>query len=125
MQANKTTLILATVAALLASSSLVAQGALFLRDSPIAWMDDTDREILRATLEAIVRSPDGTVTDWSNPATGSRSRIKVTDTHEDLGTTCRNIQMRNETKSRSGGGKYRLCLAEDETWKFAPNAADK
>ena len=121
---NKNTPCLILITALLAAgiSSVGAQNTLFLRDSPIAHMDDQDEAILRETINAVVAAPDGTTTDWMNPATGSKGRLQVLDTHQDFGTTCRHIRMRNEVNGRKGGGVYRLCLAEDGRWKFAPNA---
>ena len=98
-----------------------AQNLSFLRESPIAWLDDNDEAILRATIDAVLEAPDGTTTDWQNPETGANGRVQVLDTEEAYGTTCRRIKMRNEAKGRKGGGTYRLCLADDGRWKFAPN----
>jgi surface antigen len=124
MQIRLTRITIAGTAAVLMALSASAQNPMFLRDSPIAKMDATDRAILRATIESIVLSPDGTETQWYNPETGSRGKLKVMDTHADLGTTCRNVKFLNESKGRRGGGEYRLCLADDGSWKFAPNQSD-
>ena len=105
---------------LLGTSAASAQNVMFLRESPVAWMDDTDEAILRETIEAVLASPNGTVTDWLNPKTGSKGRVQVTDTEEDFGTTCRRIRMRNEASGRKSGGNYRLCLSKDGQWRFAP-----
>ena len=105
---------------LLGTLTASAQNVLFLRESPIAWMDDTDEAILRETIEAVLAAPDGTATDWLNPETGSKGRVQVIDTGQDFGTTCRRIRMRNEASGRKGGGNYRLCLSKDGQWKFAP-----
>jgi len=105
---------------LLGSFAAPAQNVLFLRDSPIAWMDDADEAILHETIEAVLAAPDGTVTDWMNPETGSKGRVQVTDTDQDFGTTCRRLRMRNEASGRKGGGNYRLCLSKDGQWRFAP-----
>lgn len=97
-----------------------AQNLNFLRESPIAWLDDNDEAILRATIDAVLEAPDGTTTDWQNPATGANGRVQVLDTQQDFGTTCRRILMRNEASGRIGGGTYRLCLSDDGRWRFAP-----
>jgi surface antigen len=112
---------LAIIWLLAGSASAVAQNLNFLRDSPIGWLDDQDRAILTETIDAMLAAPDGTTTNWLNPATGSGGRIQVLDTHEALGTTCRRMLMRNEAKGRKSGGEFRLCLAKDGSWKFAPN----
>ena len=121
---NRNTPSLALIATLLLTgiTAATAQNTLFLRDSPIAFMDDQDEAILRATIDAVMAAPDGTTTDWLNPATGSKGRVQVLDTGEDFDTTCRHIRMRNEASNRKSGGTFRLCLAKDGSWKFAPNA---
>jgi surface antigen len=105
----------------LATTGLSAQNLNFLRESPIGWLDDQDRAILRATIDAVMAAPDGTTTDWLNPETGSTGRLQVLDTHEDFGTTCRRLRMRNEAKGRKAGATYRLCLSADGQWRFAPS----
>jgi surface antigen len=104
--------------------SASAQNYLFLRDSPIGWLDAKDQQILLGAINSVLDSPDGTKIDWSNPDSGSNGRIQVLDKHEDFGTTCRSIRMRNEAKGRKSGGNYRLCLSEDGQWRFAPNAEE-
>ncbi|MCP4001070.1 MAG: hypothetical protein GY727_09190 [Gammaproteobacteria bacterium] len=107
----------------LPASTVLAQNTMFLRESPIAHLDKQDRKILHQTINEILNSPDGTVMDWSNPKTGSNGRVKVLDTHKDLGTVCRNIRARNEARGRKADGIYRLCKAKDGSWKFAPPAS--
>jgi surface antigen len=98
-----------------------AQNTSFLRKSPVAGMDAKDQAILRAALDEVLAAPDGTTKDWKNPETGSFGRIQVLDSHKDMGTTCRNVRMSSEASGRKGAGNYRLCLADDNTWRFAPN----
>lgn len=113
---------LALLAASVTASN--AQNLNFLRNSPIGWMDKQDQAILRQTIDAMLLAPDGTTTDWLNTATGSHGRVQVIDEGKDFGTTCRHIRMRNEARGRIDGGVYRLCLATDGKWKFAPNASN-
>lgn len=122
MNKNKICLALISTLLLTGATTATAQNTLFLRDSPIAFMDDQDEAILRETIDAVLAAPDGTTTDWMNPATGSKGRVQVLDTGEDFGTTCRHIRMRNEASNRKSGGIIRLCLGKDGSWKFAPNA---
>ena len=110
---------LIVLAAVLTGSITLAQNTMFLRNSPIAHLDEQDRKILRETIEEVLESPDGTVLDWSNPDTGSHGRVKVLDTHEDLDTICRNLRARNQARGRQADGIYRLCKAADGSWKFA------
>jgi surface antigen len=111
------------VGALLAALSQVAlaQNIEFLHRGPIAYMDEVDKQILSETFNAALSSAeDGESVKWSNPDSGSHGTIEVLDTHEDYGTTCRTVRTHSEAGGREGGGVYRLCLADDETWQFAP-----
>jgi len=113
-------LALMVVSSTLFCAAVSAQNILFLRESPIGWMDELDQQILVAAVDDLLEQPDDTVTDWSNPDTDAHGRLKVFDTHEDYGTTCRNMKMLNEAKGRREGAVVRLCKAEDGSWKFAP-----
>jgi surface antigen len=98
-----------------------AQNIEFLHRGPIAYMDDVDKQILTDTFNsALANAEDGERIKWSNPDSGSHGMIEVLDTHEDYGTTCRTVRTFSEAGGREGGGVYRLCLADDETWQFAP-----
>jgi len=103
----------------LAANTTLAQNTMFLRKSPIAHLNEDDREILRETINQALESPDGTVLDWSNEKTRSGGRVKVLDTEETEGMVCRNIRARNQARGRLADGTYRLCKAEDGTWRFA------
>ena len=116
--------LLISLALVICITAAQAQNMVFMRKSPIAWMNDKDQAILKETIDAVLAAPDGTSTDWLNPDTGSRGKVQVLDTREDYDTTCQHIRMSNQAKGRSGRGVYRLCLATDGSWKFAPNASD-
>lgn len=96
-----------------------AQNTMFLRNSPIAHLDDKDRQILRATIEQVLEEPDGTLIEWSNPDSGSNGRIKVLDTRDDGSLLCRNVRARNISHGRQADGIYRLCKDEQGKWRFA------
>ena len=105
----------------LSAAGALAQNTMFLRQSPIAHLDEADRKILRETIEQVLEADDGTVMEWANPDSGSFGRVKVLDTaivgEEEM--VCRNIRARNESRGRKADGIYRLCKDEDDNWKFA------
>ena len=106
----------------LAVPCLQAQNINFLSRGPVAHMDETDKAMLREAVgEALNNRADGDSVEWVNPDTEHGGTITLVDTHEDYGTTCRSIRTRTQAAGRSGGGNYRLCKAEDDTWQFAPN----
>ena len=92
----------------------------------VAYLDDVDKQILSDTFNAALDDgEDGETIEWSNPDTGHTGTIEVLDTHEDYGTTCRTIRTFTKAGGREGGGIYRLCLADDDTWQFAPKRRKK
>jgi surface antigen len=98
-----------------------AQNTQFFRSAPVAYLNDEDIEIVKSALQdALNEQADDETVAWANPKTGASGSIKVLDTHEDYATTCRNIEMENHAAGRTGKGGYRLCKADDGTWKFAP-----
>jgi surface antigen len=101
---------------------VMAQNINFLSRGPVAHMDDTDKAILRQAIsDALNNHADGERVEWVNPDTDHGGTIMLLDTHEDYGTICRSIRTRSRAAGRSGGGNYRLCKADDDTWQFAPN----
>jgi surface antigen len=101
---------------------VMAQNINFLSRGPVAYMDDADKAILRQAInDALNDHADGETVEWTNPDTDNGGTITLVDTHEDYGTTCRSVRSTTRAAGRSGGGNYRLCKAEDDTWQFAPN----
>jgi surface antigen len=108
------------IAALLTTSA-AAQNIGFLSKGPIAYLNDDEKAKLSETLNrALETGTDGETVTWENPETGNNGRIEILDTHEDYGTTCRTIRTHTTASGREGGGIYRLCRADDDSWRFAP-----
>jgi len=106
---------------LVLAAPISAQNMSFLTSAPIAQLDDADKKILRETVrDALDNQPDGETVEWLNPDTEATGTIRVLDTHEDFGTTCRTIRTFTRAGGREGGGIHRLCKAEDDSWRFAP-----
>ena len=112
-------LIIISLLTALGIGPVLAQNTMFLRRSPIAHLNQEDRQLLRETIDQLLESPDGTVVDWENPDTGSGGRVKVLDTEVVDGMTCRNIRARNQARGRQADGVYRLCQDETGAWRFA------
>ena len=105
----------------LLSVSAQAQNIGFLTRGPVAQLSDDDKALLSETLrQALNEAEDNETVTWGDPDSGPHGQIEVFDTHEDFGTTCRSIRTRTTAAGRSGGGVYRLCLADDDSWRFAP-----
>ena len=104
----------------LACTPLAAQNVMFLDRSPITYLTEADKQILGQSLEqALQEARDGDVVEWHNPDTGHHGSFRILDTHKDFGTVCRNVLIRTYAGGLDGGGRYRLCDAGDNDWRFA------
>jgi surface antigen len=113
--------ILVATVLLLCAAGALAQNVGFMRKGPVAYLSETEQGLLRDAVRAAVNdTADGGSVDWGDLDAGTGGSIKVLDTHEDYGTTCRTIRSRMQAGGRSGGGDYRLCRADDGSWRFAP-----
>ena len=113
--------LLLTAILLLITTSLAAQNVNFLSGRPIADMSKSEIDLLKATVgEALNDLDDGEMVDWVSNESDSSGSVRVLDTHEDYGTTCRSLELRNTVKGVDGGGRVRLCMADSGAWKFAP-----
>ena len=98
-----------------------AQNLGFLSRAPIAQMSEVDQDMFSAAFnEALDDTPVGGVVEWRNPETDAGGTITVLDTHKDYGTICRTLRTVTQAGGRDSAGTYRLCVAEDQTWQFAP-----
>jgi len=104
-----------------AGTRALAQNLNFLNRAPIAQMTGADQDLLSAAInEALNDAADGEVVEWRNPETEAGGTITVLGTDKDYGTICRTLRTATEAGGRTGAGNYRLCRAEDRTWRFAP-----
>lgn len=124
---NKTVGIFLTITLVVSTTPCaLAQNINFLHRGPVAYLDDVDKQILTETFNAaLTDAKDGETVAWSNPDSGNNGTIEVIDTHEDYGTTCRTVRTHTNASGREGGGVYRLCLADDDSWQFAPRRREQ
>ncbi len=98
-----------------------AQNIGFLTRGPVAYLSAEEQDMVReAFARALNDTADNETVEWENPESGHSGRIEVLDTHEDYGTTCRTVRTWTTAGGREGGGIYRLCKADDGSWRFAP-----
>ena len=98
-----------------------AQNLGFLKRSAAAEITRDDEPFVNEAFRvALDDAADNEQVDWKNPETGHFGSVTPLDTHEDFDTTCRTIRLFTSAGGREGGGRYRLCLADDDTWRFAP-----
>ncbi len=110
----------AALLTLMVCAPLAAQNLMFLDRSPITYLTEADKQILGQSLEhALQEARDGDVVEWHNPDTGHHGSFRILDTHKDFDTICRNVLIRTYAGGLDGGGRYRLCDAGDNDWRFA------
>jgi len=111
----------AVLALSLLAFASAAQNLGFLKRSAASELTREDEAYLQEALrKALDEAPDRQQVDWTNPDNGHFGNVTPLDTHEDFDTTCRTIRVFTSAGGREGGGRYRLCLADDQTWRFAP-----
>ena len=113
-----------SIAALMLLSAVAAaqaQNIGFLRSGPVADLSPEEQDMVRdAFARALNEAADSETVEWENPESGHAGRIEVLDIHEDYGTTCRTVRTWTTAGGREGGALYRLCKADDGSWRFAP-----
>ena len=118
----------ATLAAFTAfvSFAVAAQGNLgFLKDAPVAYLNEEDLKLLREATAAVLNSTeDGVTRTWQNAATGNSGKIESlsrfnTEDHRE----CRRLRIHNHTK-RAGDGTstMNVCRASGGRWLMDPEA---
>lgn len=118
---NKYSWAAAILLALLTSAPSHATNLFFMKDAPVANMDDEDRQILRETAkDALENKADGEMVDWENTNSGHFGKITVVDTHKDYDTVCRTVHFVNSAGDKIGQATFRACKADDDTWRLAP-----
>ena len=94
----------------------------FLEFSPASSFTEQDFELLKqAGREALDAAADGDTRGWSNPETGAFGTIQPLSTYEHQGTTCRRVEIFNNSSRASGTSRFDFCRHEDGTWKIAPS----
>lgn len=112
---------LIAIVLVLTASATYSQNLSFLNRGPLSNLSDDERQMLEAAWQrALTGAEIGKREEWRNPETGNGGWIELLDTHQDFDTTCHSIRTHTEAGGLEGGGHYRVCLAEDGSWRFAP-----
>lgn len=115
-----------TLSCLLLAPGLFAQNIGFLRKGPVAYLSDAEIQMLKDSIKEALENPvDGETVQWSNAESGHSGNITTLDTDEDYDTICRTVRIHTKAGGRAGSGIFRLCKAEDGSWRFAPTTTDK
>jgi len=109
----------AAAAALLLPCAALAFNSYVLRDLPVRYMTDEDREILRVAVDdALERARDGESMHWENPKTGAKGDLMPRASFERAGQRCRDLEVANSARGRSNRLVVTLCKQADGEWKI-------
>lgn len=97
-----------------------AIGMRYLEDAPFVKFSEQDKQLYLDALHRFLDSAeDGGETEWQNAETGSGGQIRIKNTFERDGLTCRRVWVTNHAGEETGAGTYVFCKSEDGTWKVA------
>jgi len=92
-------------------------------DSPFKFTDKVelvtaeDAAILEQTIAfALDGQPDGYVTQWQNPLTGSNGTLEVVTTHQGGDEYCRDLRLVQHAKGYTEQTSLRFCRQADNSW---------
>lgn len=114
----RVTLTTATLLLPLAAAPVHAIGMRYLEDAPFVIFNEQEKQFYLDTLHRFLDSAkDGDETEWRNTDTDSGGQIRVKNTFERDGTTCRRIWVTNHAGEHTGAGTYVFCKSDDGSWK--------
>ena len=104
--------------ALLLPGAAMAINSFSLRDMPVNYMTDEDREIFKvAVVAALERSRDTESTRWENPKTGAHGDLVPRASFDQAGQRCRDLEVANSGRGRTNRLVVTLCKQADGEWK--------
>jgi surface antigen len=101
------------------SGAAFAFNSYSMRDLPVRYMTDEDREIFKAALvDVLERARDGESTRWENPKTGAHGDLAPLASFDRDGQRCRDLDVANSARGRSNRLVVTLCKQADGEWKI-------
>jgi surface antigen len=104
--------------ALLLPAAALAFNSYSMRDMPVRYMTDEDREIFKAAVvDVLDRKRDGESTRWENPKTGAHGDLAPRASFERAQQRCRDLQVANSAGGRENRLVVTLCKQANGEWK--------
>ena len=97
----------------------------FLADSPVAYFNSDDMELMRQTATKVLDSPDANAKQsWSNAKTGASGMAQVRGQFTaSNGTPCKRLRIVNKARGLQSDATYTVCKYPDRGWVFNADAA--
>ncbi|MEO8308195.1 MAG: DVU3141 family protein [Pseudomonadota bacterium] len=112
------------VIALAMAQLSMASNLSFLNDSVVSKFKKQDLQLLMASVDKVLDSPEPRASgNWSNAKTGNSGEVVVTGqfTATD-GHACKNVNVLNRTATMQGKADYILCQVPGRGWLLNPQA---
>lgn len=118
---------LAASALIVGSATLITASAgnlSFLADSPVAYFNSDDMELMRNSATKVLEAPDpNSKQTWSNAKTGSSGIAQVRGQFTaSNGTPCKRLRIVNRARGLQSDATYTVCKSA-EGWIFNADAA--
>jgi hypothetical protein len=97
----------------------------FLANSPVAYFNSDDMELMRQSATKVLEAPDpNSKQTWSNARTGAsgmaQGRGQFTASN---GTPCRRLRIVNKVRGLESDATYTVCRSAEQDWIFNADAA--
>ena len=114
----------AFVAGLTAVITASAGNLSFLANSPVAYFNPEDMELMRQSATKVLEAPDpNSKQTWSNPRTGASGIAQVRGQFTTAnGTPCKRLRIANRARGLESDATYTVCKSADQDWIFNANA---
>ena len=90
-----------------------------MRDMPISFMTQEDREIFMAAVnDTLERKHDGEGARWENPKTGAHGDLAARVSFERAGNRCRELEVANSARGHDNRVVVTMCRQSDGEWKI-------
>ena len=105
--------------AFLLPGAAMAINTFSIRDMPVYYMTEEDKEIFKAAVgDVLERKGDGEGAHWENPKTGAHGDLLPRVSFERDGQRCRELEVANSARGRSNRLVVTLCKQSDGEWKI-------
>ena len=97
----------------------------FLADSPVAYFNSDDMELMRQSATKVLEASDPNSREtWSNAKTGASGIAQVRGQFTaSNGTPCKRLRIVNRARGLESDATYTVCRSPDQGWIFNADAA--
>ena len=97
----------------------------FLANSPVAYFNSDDMELMRQSATKVLEASDpNSKQTWSNAKTGASGMAQVRGQFTaSNGTPCRRLRIVNRVRGLESDATYTVCKSADQGWIFNADAA--